>query len=343
MQRRGFLVLLGATAVSVAGAAVALQGGGTATTAPPGQRALPDLAPNLGRIGRMRITRGAMTANFALDGGHWVVVEKGGYPADEARIRRVLSALADLTLVEPKTRQPELYSRLDVDDPANGKATEVWIQSKAGPDKAGAIVGQLIVGRSRPDRLGLGNDGVYVRRVGEDRAWLARGAVDVSGDIASWLDRRILDILAGQVATMVFTGADGQVLRIGRKTASDLFAVADVPEDTKLKGTAEIAAPAGALETLDLTDVEPAALRKVPDSGVASAEYTMFGGLRIAIKLFDADKKDWAAFEVSGIDNAAEEAKALRNRVARWVYAIPPDRAKLLRTRLDDLVAKAGG
>ncbi|HEX3884273.1 MAG TPA: DUF4340 domain-containing protein [Stellaceae bacterium] len=338
MQRRGFLLLLGATAVSVGGAAVALQGGGTATTAPPGERALPDLASNLGQIGRMRITRGAMKANFALDDGHWVVVEKGGYPADEGRLRRMLSALADLTLIEPKTQQPELYSRLDVDDPANGKATELWVQNKAG-----AIVGQLIVGRSRPDRLGLGNDGVYVRRVGEDRAWLARGAVDVSGDIAQWLDRRILDILAGQVAAMVFTGADGQVLRIGRKTAAELFAVADVPEGTKLKGTAEIAAPAGALEELDLADVEPAALRKLPDTGVATAEYTMFGGLGVAIRLFAADQKDWAVFEVSGIDDAAVEAKALRNRIARWVYAIPPDRAKLLRTRLDDLVAKAGG
>src|SRR5581483_3324686 len=121
MQRRGFIFLLGATAASVAGAAAALlTEGETVSTAPPGERALPKLAANLGQIARFRINRGEMKANFELDDGRWVVVEKGGYPADAAKIHRMLSALADLTLIEPKTDRPELYSRLSLDDPANG-------------------------------------------------------------------------------------------------------------------------------------------------------------------------------------------------------------------------------
>ncbi len=122
MRRRGFIFLLGATAVSAGGAAAALLSEGeTVSTAPPGERALPNLAPNLGQIARVRINRGAMKANFQLDDGHWIVIEKGGYPADEPKIHRMLSALADLSLIEPKTDQPALYSRLSLDDPANGK------------------------------------------------------------------------------------------------------------------------------------------------------------------------------------------------------------------------------
>jgi hypothetical protein len=339
MQRRGFLILLGATAVSVAGAAAALMTeSDTVSTAPPGERALPKLAPNLDRIARIRINRGAMDANFRLDDGHWVVVEKGGYPADEAKIHRMLSALADLTLVEPKTDQPELYSRLGLDDPANGKSTEIAIQNTAGD-----IVGQLIVGRSRPNRLGIGNDGVYVRRIGGDRAWLARGSLDLSGGIADWLDRRIVDVPAGRFAKMVFTSAGGDVLTISRTGLTANFAVDNPPPGTKLKDARAISMPATALEELDLTDVAPAAEVKPPETGVATAEYTTFDGLDFRVTLFPHDKADWIAVEGSGINDVAVEAKELRNRVARWVYAIPPETAKLLKTTLGDLTEKAGG
>ena len=37
------------------------------------------------------------------------------------------------------------------------------------------------------------------------------------------------------------------------------------------------------------------------------------------------------------------EANAINSRVAAWRYAITPDRAKLLRTRLADLVEPAKG
>jgi len=339
MRRRGFIVLLGASVASVAGAAVALvTEGDTVSTAPPGERALPELAPNLDRIARFRISRGAMKANFLFDDSHWVVIEKGGYPADEDKIHRMLSALADLTLIEPKTSRPELYSRLSLDDPANGKSTEIVILNKAGN-----IVGQLIVGRSRPDRLGIGNDGVYVRRIGGDRAWLARGSLDLSGGLVDWLDRRILDVPAGRFRKMVFTSAGGEILTIFRTGITANFAVENPPEGTKLKDATAVSMPATALAELDLSDVAPVSGVTPPTTGVATAEYTSFDGLGFRVTLFARDKADWIAVEVSGIDDVAIEAKALRDHVARWVYAIPPDKAKLLKTTLGDLTAKAGG
>jgi hypothetical protein len=339
MQRRGFLVLVGAAAVSAAGAAAALlTESGTVSTAPPGERALPKLAPDLGQIARLRINRGAIDANFLLEDGHWVVIEKGGYPADEGRIHRILSALADLTLVEPKTDRPELYSRLSLDDPANGKSTEIVIQNQAGD-----IIGQLVVGRSRPNRLGIGNDGVYVRRIGGDRAWLARGSLDLSGGIADWLNRRIVDVPAGRFRKMVFTSAGGDVLTISRTGMTANFAVENPPEGTKLKDARAVSMPATALEELDLTDVAPAAVVKPPETGAATAAYTTFDGLHFRVTLFAHDTADWITVEVSGVDDVAVEAKELRNRVARWAYAIPPEKAKLLKTTLGDLTEKAGG
>ncbi len=339
MQRRSFLLLAGATAVLVAGAGITLSGGDhPASRAAPGERALPKLAAKLGDIAWIRLSRGTTKVNFADIGGNWAVVEKGNYPAAAGKVRQLLLALSDLTLVEPKTQQPELFPRLELDDPINGKATQVVIQ-----DRTGQIIGELIIGKRRANRLGTGNDGVYVRRVGETRAWLARGSADVTGDVASWLDRRILDIPDQRIGSIVLTGAEGGVLVISRRAPGDKFAVDNAPSDAKFKGDAVLAGPAAALAALDLIDVKPAADQPVPDSGVATAAYTTFDGLTVRLKLFERDKVDWVAIETSAAGAAAAEGKALNDRVQRWCYSIPDYKAKLLRTKLADVVEPPKG
>src|SRR5580692_6098599 len=50
-------------------------------------------------------------------------------------------------------------SWLDVEDPEHGKSALVAVKDKSGGDLA-----QAIVGKRRYDRLGAGNDGVYLRK-----------------------------------------------------------------------------------------------------------------------------------------------------------------------------------
>ena len=334
MQRRGFLWLSGATLVLLVLAIVALAtGNGGVSRAAPGERALPGLGPRLGDLAWMRLTRGATKMDFAQIGKEWVLVEKGNYPAAPGKIRQVLLALADLTLIEPKTRRTELYPRLDVDDPANGKATLVSVQ-----DKSGETVAELIVGKRRYDRLGAGNDGVYVRKPGDDRAWLARGSLDLGGDPQSWLDRRILDIPDKRIASVSLTGADGKTLVISRTAPDAEFGVQGAPADAKVKSAAVIGEPATALETLDLDDVKPAADMPVPDSGVATAAYTTFDGLTVHLRLFERDKTNWVAIDATGNGAAEAESKKLDDKVLRWTYAIPAFKANMLRTKLADLI-----
>ena len=338
MQQRSFIFLLCATLIVVAVAIIVLVSGDrAASTAPPGERALPGLAAKLGELAWVRLSHGATKIDFAAIGGRWAVVEKGNYPAAPGKLRQMLLGLADLTLIEPKTERPELFVRLDLDDPTNGKSTEIRLN-----DRTGQTIAELIVGRRRTDRLGTGNDAVYVRKPGADRAWLARGSVDVSGEPVDWLDRRILDIPAARIASVKFTG-DGSTLVLSRAQPADRFAVADAPADAKFKGPAALAEPAGALTALDLADVKPAADQPVPGSGVATASFVTFDGLTLDLRLFARDNADWLAIAASGKDAAEAEAKAINGRVAAWSYAITPDRAKLLRTRLADLVEPAKG
>ncbi|HKS89405.1 MAG TPA: DUF4340 domain-containing protein, partial [Stellaceae bacterium] len=313
---------------------------GDRAEAPPFQpvAALPQLAGKLGDLAWMRLTRGAMKADFGAIGGRWAVVEKENYPASPGRVRRLLAGLADLRLIEPKTKRAELLARLDLDDPKNGKATLVQLQ-----DRSGATVAELIVGKSRPDLLGSGDGGVYVRKPGSDQAWLARGALDVSGAIADWLDRLIVDVPASRIVSVALTGADGAALVLRRDAPGGGFTVADAPAEAKFKDETALQAPAAALADLELDDVRPAAVLPVPEGGVARAVFTTADGLTVTLRLVERDNVDWVAVEAAGSGAAAAEAKDINARVGRWRYAIPVARAKLLRTRLDDLLQPAKG
>ena len=316
MQRRGFTLLVLLAAGLAGAAAYALWAGDRAVSRPPtGQRALPGLADKLGELAWMRIVHGAAKENFSLINGRWAVVEKGNYPADAERVRRLLVGLADLTLVEPKTDRVELLPRLDLDDPANGKSTLVALQ-----DRTGALVGQLVIGRPRPNNLGsgpgAGDAGVYVRRADSEQAWLARGAFNLGGDVLSWLDRRIVDLPASRVASVVLTAADGASVTLSRAAPDAEFAVEGAPEGTKFKEQAVLAAPAGALAALDLEDVKPAVELPVPTAGAATASFTTFDGLIVGLRLSPPGQTNWIALDATGFDKGEAEAKALSLRLA---------------------------
>jgi hypothetical protein len=196
VRRNGFLALAGATFVLLLLAIVATATGERAATrAPPGERAFPALAARLGDVVSIGLVRQGMRLDFVRVGKRWLVAEKGNYPAAAHKLRRIALALADLTLVERKTREAKLYPRLDVADPGAGTSTLVTLK-----DRSGATLAALIVGKERTDRLGEGVDGVYVRRPGHPQSWLAAGSLDLSGDAASWLERTILDIPETRIA-----------------------------------------------------------------------------------------------------------------------------------------------
>jgi hypothetical protein len=339
MHARSLILLASATAALVAIAIVVLASGDRGVSrAAPDQSAFPALAARLGDVASVTVSRDGTTMTLIRDGDNWLVAEKGNYPANAAKISQIVRAVADLTLVEPKTQNPDLYARLEVEDPGNGKSTLVAVKDKSGGDLA-----QAIVGKRRYDRLGAGNDGVYLRKPGEAQSWLARGTLDPSGDAASWLDRQIIDISEKKIAKVTLTQADGSKLVISRSAPEAKFAVEDAPADAKFKSETATSGPATALETLDLDDVKPAGELPVPDKNVVTASFTTFDGLTVDLRLMERDKADWIAISAAGSGPAEANAKKIEDRVSHWTYAIPAYKANLLKTKLADLIEPAKG
>src|SRR5438105_5581031 len=147
MQSRSLILLASATVVLVAIAVVVLASGDRGVSrAAPGQPAFPTLAAKLGEVASVTVSRNGTTMTLIRDGDSWLVAEKGNYPANAAKIGQIVRAMADLTLVEPKTQNPDLYPRLEVEDPGNGKSALV-----AGKDKSSGELAEATVGKRRYD------------------------------------------------------------------------------------------------------------------------------------------------------------------------------------------------
>jgi hypothetical protein len=326
VRKRNFLALAGTTLVLLLLAiAATVTGEHAAIRMPPETRAFPGLATRLGDVVSVSLVRRGLRLDFVREGKGWLVVEKGDYPAAAGRLRRIALELADLTLVERKTREQRLYSRLAVEDPGQGKSALVTLK-----DKSGKALAALIVGKESTDRLGAGQDGVYVRRPGHAQSWLAAGSLDLSGDTASWLERSILDIPAARIARITLAQPDGRTLVIGRSAPNDKFAVAEAPAGAKPGNDAAVSEPAAAFAALDLDDVAPAARHPIPAHGVVTAHYQTFDGLVVDLRLIARGKTAWVAISAAGSGKAAAEARAIERRVGPWVYAIPSAKADLL-------------
>ena len=339
MQKRGLILLAAATVALLALAVVAIATGDRGVSrAMSGERALPSLAAKLGDVGSVGLKRQALSLTFVRDGDYWLVAEKGNYPAAPGKVRRIVLAMADLLLVEPKTQQAEFYPRLDVEDPSNGKSTLVTLK-----DGSGASLAELIIGKRRYDRLGTGTDGVYVRKPGDTQAWLARGSLEFSDQLSSWLDRRILDIPQKRIAKATLTQPDGTKLVISRAKPEDKFMVEGAPADAKFRSDTTTGEPALALETLDLDDVKPATELTVPDKNVVTASFTTFDGLTVDVRMLDKDDTHWVALSAAGSGAAEAEAKAINDKGSRWTYAIPSYKATQLKMKLAVLLEPAKG
>jgi len=346
MQTKRVIALMIAAAVSAAvAAAVSLSGGGHRADPLVGTPVLPRVKADPSAVAKVILTHAKGVITFTRSDSGWTVAEKSNFPADPAKIRKMLLGLAEIVYVEPKTVRPDLFTRLNLEDPGKEKSQSILVEVD---DDKGAALGKLIVGRRRIDELGGGNDGVYFRFDGQTQTWLAKGALDIDTDVVQWLDRRIADIPEARIKQATIQQADGAKIVIARDKPADKFALKDLPADRKLKSDSSLVEPATALQGFDLTDVKRSEDLAFPKEGLVVATYETFEGLSIRVELMKQGELSWIRLAASDGDDdkAKAEAESLNKRWSPWVYGIAAYKATALATKLDDLLeapAPAGG
>lgn len=369
------LLILGALAIGALVVSLVLSNQRSSSHQKPTTALYPQLKEQINSVKAVRLFKPGDTRAVELmqhDSG-WIVSESHGYPADTAKVRKLLLALAQAKPVEEKTSNPQSYAALGVEDVSDAAATGVRVELEG----VAAPV-NLIVGKSGP-----GAQATYVRRAGEPASWLIDQRLDASTSPRDWLHTAIVDVAADRVqsATIAISGAKPYTATKNSRADAD-FAVEGVPKGKQLDSPSAANGVTMALAGLTLTDVRP--LKDfAADKAAAHATFRTFDGLVTDLDGWVKDSKHYVAVKsaydaalaqrfhvetkapdtkapatdssaqqeaegapAAGPNKAAADgktedaAKAANARLAGWVYEIPEYKYEAIFKPLESLLKK---
>jgi hypothetical protein len=265
------------------------------------------------------IAHGGRELRVERDGERWIVPAEHGYDADVNAVRDLLTGLADLRWAAPRTALAERYPRLDVDAPGpHSAADRVTVTADDGAVLADAVVGKRSRAITGDER------GTYLRLPEGERAWLAKGTVDVATAAVDWLATDLPSVAQDELETLVVTPAEGAGFTVARTSPEeDLTLVDRVPADRSTDPDA-IRRLAGVVAGLRFEDVLPAAAVDWPET-VTTVTATSFAGETIELELATLEgEQRWVRFAAIG----------------DWVYKLPSFQLDRLDKHLADLLAE---
>lgn len=308
MTRRSLTALLiGALAV-IAGA-LYLNSNRNMPSDSHGMPLFPALAGELDAVTSISVRKGAAAPAVTLHkvAAQWTVAERGDYPADVAKVRKLLLALGDAKIVEEKTSSPENYPIIGVEDPAQPGASGAQITLTAGGAQISVIVGKP----SGP--------GYFARRGGESRSYLVEPPLSLDAEPRFWIDSRLIDVPTKSIQRIEIKPAAGAGYVIQRlKPAEDGFGLDRTPPGRKALDAHALAPSASMLRALDAEDVTAASAMDF--SGATRAVITLAGGDTITLEGLAVGDKHWIRVQAEKDAALAAKAKDRAFEVAGYRY-----------------------
>ena len=312
----------------------------------------PELAGKIQDVATVEIKSGEHSTVLAAKGDQWVLKNRGGYPAFFSRIKPLVIAISKLEIREAKTANPDLYSRLQVEEVSAEKAKSKLVTLS---DAEGTTLASLLIGKERVNRADGSTNSLYVRKAGEEQSYLVKGALMLSADPADWLENSLIDLSSDRLKSIMIGHDDGNAVRAIRdgKDIED-YQLQNLPEGFKIKSQTTINSLATAVEELRFDDVNSDKKFKWPNE-VLTTVYETFDGLAVKVKSAMTDDKVWAEFSFEFIGDeespelveskklsVEEQVKMLNSKTKGWVYALPSYKGRMLTRSLSDLIIEKG-
>jgi hypothetical protein len=278
----------------------------------------------------------------------WTVSERGDYRADQAKLSKLVRDIADATIIEEKTGDPERYAALGVEDTSRTDAKGIRIVLMGAVDP----LANLIVGHP-----GAGGNSRYVRRAGEKRSWLVDRSLEAPVEPDAWLDKSIADIAADRVQSVTVTVNGEKAYTVAKASRSDAsFAVEKLPKGKQLRSPTIADGFATALTGFALSGVQAAGEFTEPPPDRATVR--TFDGLVVDLRGWKREGKRFVAIEASfdsqqakrfasaatgapanpSAPDVGKEAVLLAQKSAGHVYEVPSYRYDSLFKPLKDLL-----
>ncbi len=346
MSRKHFSALLLVTAV-VAVLVMLVPGKTSRESALQKQHVLPDLAAQVNDIDFVHLSGAGTKTIVTLNrrSGKWLVAESSDYRADWPVLRQLLSDLAAAEIIEAKTSNPELYSRLGVEDTDGPDAQGVLIEFA---EETG--LPSLIVGNKAQGRVGQ-----YVRLPGNAKSLLIDRVLTVPTDMLQWLDRDVVDIQGAELVELSITHPDGEQVLLKKISADDVdFQLQNIPEGREIKSNWAANSIGGGMASLRLDAVVPEG--DIDWSDAVKITALTADGLQISAKLVSTQDQHWISLRASAYEpiragepdesgaetpvstESLDRANRISDRVTAWAYAIPQYKAEVLTKRMEDLL-----
>lgn len=284
-------------------------------TLEPGGPLIAGLEESINAVDSIRLTAGGGQVLVSLSRGEagWTVAERGGHPADFAKVRRFLLDLSESKRIEAKTRTPANFPRLGVEDVGAADAKGVKVELGGLEEPAAIIIGTF---------TGLSGEGTFVRDADGEQAWLATGSLVPDRNVANWLSRDLVDIPSSRIREVRIEQQGSTLVAAKQAPGDPHYALADVPRGREVNSAFAVDALAGVLAALRLDDVAKADELVPPEAGRIEARYTTFDGLAVSVIAWQQDNRNLARFAASldegaalaAIEAAQAEARAAHER-----------------------------
>jgi Domain of unknown function (DUF4340) len=235
---------------------------------------LPSLAGELNTVTSLSVRRGSVTPSVTVrnQAGRWTVAERGDYPADVSKLRKLLQALSEAKITEEKTSNPASFTAIGVEDPSLAGATGAEISIAAQDGKHAVIIGKPV------------GEGNFARRGGENTSYSVEPAVSFEAEPRYWIDAKLIDIAAPGIQSIEVKPPGGAAYSIHRAPANSATAGA-APNAAQASATKPAAThpgaagPAGTEFSQSFTlDGVPSG-RKAADSALLAPSPTTYSGL----------------------------------------------------------------
>lgn len=267
----------------------------------------PELFEQLSNVNKL--TFQGREGNFSLtrdEGEDWTVDDYYNYPADFDLVKRMLIDLADAKILEAKTDDPELHAVLGVDrnDVDGGDALEIQMFNEDD------LIAGVVLGKTRDVTVQSGPRQTYVRRSGEDQAWLAEGYLQISPVMLNWIDGEIINVARERIARVDIIQPNGDTATLVNLGQKDKFGTPADLDKTVFKYEQLGYDIAGSLYQLRLEDVTPIDEFSRGDSEVVTAEFLTYDGLKITSETSFIDGFYYATFHAEYDDSATDKVPA---------------------------------
>jgi hypothetical protein len=293
----------------------------------------------------------------------WGLKEKYQYPVALDKIRKVLLGMAELTLLEEKTANSELYSKLGVEEITAKDAKSTLLTLKA-QEK---IIATLLIGRDQTAKIDPTRREIYIRKPDEQQSWSALGLLSVEKKLTDWLNKEIINVDGQRVRQVTISHPAGEQLTFSKKQPQDSdYALANMLEHATLTSPQVLKQVAGVLSFLNLEDVLPAKEVEFAENSAIKTIFTTFDGLEVTALILSKEGKHYAQFSARFVpevivrpqteeqgDKAAkpeekseadqqkeveQEANTLNAKFNTWVFVLPDYKANLFAKQRDELI-----